>query len=361
MTERVRGGRRYRWWVASAFVAAPVVALLALVGPSGSYRLLFRDNLIEVIPGEVYRSAQPSGARLEEWMERYRLRSILNLRGHTNDRPWYVAEREVADRYGAHHYTVRISAERLPGGHELRELARVLESAPRPLLLHCEGGVERTGLAAAVAVLLQEDGDLERAHAQFAPEKGLVPGLHSRRSLFDPWLRSDLLIALEQYAEWLDDSGLAHDRRHFRNWIDTTYVPYFYRAELAAPSDRGEVRAGATLPVAVTNTSPEPIPFRTAAVPGVRLGARITTLDSAGAGEGPDPVPGELRGEAVDRDLAPGEVLNLKLALPSLPPGRYRLLVDLVNEGEKWFAQMGSPPLELVLVSGAAASSTASR
>jgi len=358
-----RWGRRYRWWLAAALPAVPLVALIAVVGPAGSYRLLFQDNLMQVIPGAVYRSGQPSSEDLEDWMDRYGFRSVVNLRGHTNERSWYRAERDIVGRYGAEHFTVRISAQRLPGAHELRDLIRVVDQAPRPLLLHCQGGVERTGLAAAVAVLLHEHGDLDQARGQFAPETGLVPGLHSRRSLFDPWLRSDLLLVLDQYAAWLSENGLSHAPHAFRRWAQAAYVPYFYRAELSVPGQDAVVRAGTTLQVAITNTSPEVIPFRAQAMPGVRLGAKLAPVGPRGPNRGaPEPaVPRELRGALVDRDLAPGDTLTLPLVIPELPIGRYRLVVDLVNEGERWFGQMGSPPLELVLVSGAAVSSTGHR
>jgi hypothetical protein len=46
--------------------------------------------------------------------------------------------------------------------------------------------------------------------------------------------------------------------------------------------------------------------------------------------------------------VAPGEHLGLRLRLRApIPPGSYRLAVDLVDEGRLWFAEAGSEPLEL--------------
>jgi hypothetical protein len=46
--------------------------------------------------------------------------------------------------------------------------------------------------------------------------------------------------------------------------------------------------------------------------------------------------------------IGPGErvAVDLPLAVP-MPPGRYRLSVDLVDEGRHWFAELGNSPLDL--------------
>jgi len=42
------------------------------------------------------------------------------------------------------------------------------------------------------------------------------------------------------------------------------------------------------------------------------------------------------------REVAPGEAVSLRVALPSLKPGRYRVEFDCVAERVTWFAQAGS-------------------
>ena len=47
------------------------------------------------------------------------------------------------------------------------------------------------------------------------------------------------------------------------------------------------------------------------------------------------------------RDVAPGETLRQEMALRGpIPPGRYRLAVDLVEEQRFWLAELGNTPLE---------------
>jgi hypothetical protein len=50
---------------------------------------------------------------------------------------------------------------------------------------------------------------------------------------------------------------------------------------------------------------------------------------------------------ALERTVEPGETLRQTLALRApIPPGRYRLAVDLVEERRFWLAELGVPPYE---------------
>jgi hypothetical protein len=50
---------------------------------------------------------------------------------------------------------------------------------------------------------------------------------------------------------------------------------------------------------------------------------------------------------ALERSVAPGETLRQELALRGpIPPGSYRLAVDLVEEHRFWLAELGNPPYE---------------
>ena len=49
------------------------------------------------------------------------------------------------------------------------------------------------------------------------------------------------------------------------------------------------------------------------------------------------------------REIAPGETVNVRMALPPLTAGRYVLEIDCVAAGVAWFAQLGSQPAQLPL------------
>ncbi|MCX5737601.1 MAG: tyrosine-protein phosphatase, partial [Proteobacteria bacterium] len=193
------------------------------------------------------------------------LRSVVNLRGAKgkDDRRWLADERSASRRNGIEHVSLRMSSDDIPPAQTLRELVRILDTAPRPLLLHCAAGAERSGLASAVAVLLH-GGDLAAAHAEFALDKGFVYLVNPR-----------LPRVLDAYEQWLAGQPTTPDR--FRTWVTTEYAPYFYRARIEPIDAPARIAAGAAtdLRVRVTNTSRQAIPFRSARDHGVHLGAKL--------------------------------------------------------------------------------------
>ncbi|WFR94817.1 dual specificity protein phosphatase family protein [Rhizobium tumorigenes] len=102
-------------------------------------------NFHTVIPGQLYRSAQPSGAQLETYVHQYGIKTIVNLRG-SNDQPWYQEETAVARRLGVQHIDFRMSATKILTVDKAIALIDIMKTAPRPILVHCMSGADRTGL-----------------------------------------------------------------------------------------------------------------------------------------------------------------------------------------------------------------------
>jgi len=313
--------------------AAIVALALALATLAGSHRAyLFYGNLHAVVPGEIYRAAQPSDARLERWRTALGLRAVLNLKGSG------VAKGPTGeDTTSLEWHSVRMSARRLPSPGEVARLIEVFDTAERPLLVHCHGGTDRSGLASAVALLL--DGrTTNEARRQFALRFG-YPG----RTLGS--VQPDFI---DHYDAWLASAPHSHTAARFREWVTHHYVVDYYEASLAITPAHEPLRAGApfSLHVEVTNRSSEAIPMRCDAGAGVRLSLRAHALDDASQG-----APGDRRFCAGDADLAPGE--RVRIEAPGFRiqhPGRYAWKADLVDERrEQWFEQMGSPPARRIL------------
>jgi undecaprenyl-diphosphatase len=290
---------------------------------------LFNENFHTVIPGEVYRSAQPSPASLDRRIKKLGLRSIINLRTEENKAPWLEAESKVAETHGVNLYLVRLSVF-MPPRATFRQLIHLLDTTRRPLLLHCEAGVDRSGIASAVAVLLA-GGDVAEARKQFGLSYGFVP-----------WLGSpDLPQVLDHYENWLTAQGWSHTPDRFKQWVENDYVPYFYRARLEPLEVPTSIVKGnsANLRFRAINISPQPWRFSSRQDRGIHFGV---TMRPFAPGHGQEI---ELRGGFQDLTVAPGEAVVLELAIPPLESGRYRVLVDLVDEGKKWFSDMGSEPV----------------
>src|SRR5215213_1385661 len=102
-----------------------------------------------------------------------------------------------------------------------------------------------------------------------------------------------------------------------------------------------EIRAGATTPAVVELENAGTTTWRSVGEAGVRLAYHW--LDERG-----NPIVWDGIRTPLERPVAPGERLRASLALRGpIPPGRYRLELDLVDEGRAWFAELGNAALEL--------------
>lgn len=131
-------------WIGSGVLAAALSLGLYL----GVMQL--SGNVHEVIPGELYRSGQLSGNMIESLAKSYGIRSILNLRGENLSRDWYQDEVEATDRLGIQHINFPMSSRQLLDDARITEMIALMQAAPKPLLIHCMGGADRSGLASAL-------------------------------------------------------------------------------------------------------------------------------------------------------------------------------------------------------------------
>lgn len=191
------------WTGLKRFAIATVMLIVLL---AASYWFL-KDNVHTVIPHQFYRSAQLSGPTFKRVMHQYRIRSLINLRGSNPDKPWYRTERRVADQLGVVHFDVRMNAYRLPTVSALKKLVFLLQHAPRPVLFHCEGGSDRTGLTAAIVMLL-DNKPLSVARKQVSIRYFVT----SKKSVGR--------LVLPMYAQWLKHHQWKSSSAHFVQWVN---------------------------------------------------------------------------------------------------------------------------------------------
>lgn len=311
-----------------------VLSVLVLFVVQAVYELTLGDNFHVVVPGEVYRSAQPSPADLRCWTDRYGLRTVINLRGESSG-DFHAEQRAAAGELALRMVDVRFSAMNHPPRPQLLRLIDALENSPRPILLHCKRGADRTGIAAVLAAMAVGGQDYATARKQLSWQYGHLDS--------DTDKIAGLLHRYERYCReaGLDTGGW----EQFRRWATQEYHPYYYVVEIetpehlsAAPGQRLNV------PVTVTNRSRETIP----AADEERLFAVAAFLGSTTDDE-PDEVLSP-RAWLPRRDIRPGESVQVEVRLDApQQQGRYAVRFDVVEEHQTWFARQGSPMAECKL------------
>lgn len=295
--------------------------------------ILGTPNVHAVVPGLVFRAAQPSTATLERLVRRHGVRTVINLRGCCPDGDWYRAEAAHTARLGLDQEDVSLSAARMPPPQAVRQIVEALDHARYPIVLHCQQGVDRTGLAAVMVLLLHTDTPLSQARRQLSLEMGhVVLG----RTRF-------ISRVFDQYERWLAGLGLEHSPGVFRVWATRHYYPAEARSswEVVGPGTDLPALTATVLHLKAHNRSNGTWRFRADRNAGIHAHAyledragRRALIDLAGL---------------FDIDVGPGEAVPLRLSLPPLAPGRYTLLVELYDEPHASFTQLGDEPLVLDL------------
>ena len=112
---------------------------------TGLERLRFTvENLGEVEPGLLYRSANPGRKLLEFLAKRVGLKYVINLRSSTD--PENAA---FMESIGGRIFSLPMSASRPPKPAQVLELIRITQLARREgasILVHCMAGADRTGM-----------------------------------------------------------------------------------------------------------------------------------------------------------------------------------------------------------------------
>jgi protein tyrosine/serine phosphatase len=151
--------------------------LLIAVAAIGSYAAYtYRtNNFHTVIASQLYRSGQPTAEQIAEWHHRYGIKTIINLRGRYPSKDWYQIERAVAQGFGINMIDYRLSSKRELAADQVEELLAILAKAKPPILIHCSGGSDRSGLVSALYVAGVAHGSEAYAELQLTPFFGHFP------------------------------------------------------------------------------------------------------------------------------------------------------------------------------------------
>ncbi len=154
---------------------------------------------------DVWRHNHPSPSRLAQ-LKAMGAASVLTLRGDTS--PPSQIEAAACAELGLEFQALEMRAIILPRKEALLGLLDALREMPKPMVIHCKSGSDRTGLAATIYLHVFKGVPLAEARKQLAP-----------RFIHNPWGRAAIVNKL------LDAYGAAHDATGigFEDWVRSDY------------------------------------------------------------------------------------------------------------------------------------------
>ncbi len=191
-------------------------------------------NFHWVVPGEASRAAQAWAGGLGPFLKRRGIRAIINLRGRNDDLSWWRNETRIAAAAGIAHLDAMLDSRKLPTRAMLVRLIEAFDSAPRPVMLKCSGGQDRTSFAAAL-FLIHRGGwqAMADAKAQFAR----FPYLHLPKTN-QRWLAAFPEFAAQEangvpLAQWIADS---YEPERLKAWLDAHGLRDGYAGIFSVPT-----------------------------------------------------------------------------------------------------------------------------
>lgn len=165
-----------------------VVALLGYLG-----WLHLNGNFHPVVPDEVYRSAQVSREDIAAYHATYGIKSILNLRGAAPGEAWYDEEIAASQAQGVAHVDFAMTTTKELSTADAERLIALMRDMPKPLLVHCRHGSDRTGLAMSLYLAAISGVDEATAERQLSLRFGhfAVPWLSDAWPMDQSWERME--------------------------------------------------------------------------------------------------------------------------------------------------------------------------
>ena len=143
------------------------VKYLLIIALLWAVYFLFYANFHQV-DKDLYRSGQLRSFNMGYFVKKHKIKSILNLRGgYAKGKipdSWYLDEIAFAKEHNISHIDYGIGDRMLITLEQMEEIVALMKKAPKPLLIHCKAGADRTSLVSALYLdAIKKDKKADRA------------------------------------------------------------------------------------------------------------------------------------------------------------------------------------------------------
>jgi protein tyrosine/serine phosphatase len=169
-SEKIRS-RRFKH---AALGIGLVLLIVTIVLSAYAICTIEQNNFHIVVAGQIYRSAQMNEEDLTHCINKYGIKSVLNLRGENLTTAWHQTEIATAAKLNVVHYDRSLGSGAPLTLEQMDDLVNLLRQAPKPILIHCLGGADRSGLVAALYCYTIDNEKPEQADKQLTMWYGHV-------------------------------------------------------------------------------------------------------------------------------------------------------------------------------------------
>jgi hypothetical protein len=158
-------------------------------------------NFHTIQNGAAYRSKQPTADELSSYIDKYDIKTIINLRGKQPNAEWWQKQNAIAQQHNVKLIDIPIKGHKTVKPEQLRQIILALDEDPA-LLIHCRQGRDRSGLGAALYQIEKMGYPLSEAEEQLA----MTPFGHIW--FFYPKIRR----LVRMWAHWRIDEKLSREQ-----------------------------------------------------------------------------------------------------------------------------------------------------
>ncbi len=149
---------------------ATLLVILGIIG--GTYQIYMDKyaNFHTVTKNILYRSGQLRGNNFVYYHKKYHFKSMVNLRGKRNPEhsKWYRDEIKFCTDNNIQHLDFKMSSKKYLTKQKIDSILDSMRKLPKPILVHCFGGSDRSGLISACWKFKIENQPAKTAYKQLS-------------------------------------------------------------------------------------------------------------------------------------------------------------------------------------------------